>query len=49
MPWRIRQSEEVSRLSALQTQRKTREIQVERRWKSAKRFLHSAKGAFPHE
>lgn len=49
MPWRIRQSEEITRLGALQTQRKTREIQIERRWRTAKRFLHSSKGTFPHE
>lgn len=49
MPWRIRQSEEVSRLNSLQAQRKMRDVQVERHWRNAKRFLHSSKGAFPLE
>lgn len=47
--WRMRQTDDIARLNASQTSRKVREKQIERRWCSAKRFLHSEKGAFSKE
>lgn len=45
----MRQTEEITRLNGLQTTRKVRDIQIERKWRSVKRFLHSEKGAFAYE
>lgn len=47
--WRMRQNDEANRLNGIQSSRKIREKQIERKWRSAKRFLHSKKGAFSNE
>lgn len=47
--WRLRQNDEASRLNGIQSARKIKEKQIERKWRSAKRFLHSKKGAFSNE
>lgn len=49
LQWRMRQTDDIARLNASQTSRKILEKQTERRWCSAKRFLHSEKGAFAKE
>lgn len=47
--WRMRQNDEATRLNGILASRKIREKQIERRWRTAKRFLNSKKGAFSNE
>lgn len=49
MPWKIRKNEENTRLNGISSINKTKENQVERRWKSIKRFLHGSRGAWSYE
>lgn len=45
----MRQNDEATRLNSIQSAKKVHEKQIERKWRSAKRFLHSKKGAFCNE
>lgn len=45
----MRQTDEANRLNGIQSSRKACEKQIERKWKTAKRFLHGSKGAFSNE
>ncbi|KXJ70449.1 hypothetical protein RP20_CCG023574 [Aedes albopictus] len=46
IPCRIRQSEELARLTVQQTQRKAKDAHIDRRWQILKRFLYGPKGAW---
>ncbi|XP_031626139.1 neurobeachin-like protein 1 isoform X2 [Contarinia nasturtii] len=47
--WRLRQNDEASRLNGIQSARKIHEKQIERKWRNAKNFLNSKKGAFSND
>lgn len=49
LPWRLKQSEELARLNNLISGQRAKQTQIERRWKSAKRFLHGQRGAWQYE
>ncbi|XP_021704634.1 neurobeachin-like protein 1 isoform X1 [Aedes aegypti] len=46
IPCRIRQSEELARITVQQTQRKAKDAHIDRRWQMLKRFLYGPKGAW---
>ncbi|KAJ6636555.1 Neurobeachin-like protein 2 [Pseudolycoriella hygida] len=49
VPWRLRQTDEVARLSSLSSTLKMKDNQTERRWKTMKRFLYGPRGAWCYE
>lgn len=49
VPWRSRQTEELTRLNGLLTSQRINDCLIERQWKSAKRFLHGERGTWHYE
>lgn len=49
VPWRLRQTDEITRLSSQSSMHKMHDNQIERRWKTMKRFLYGQRGAWCYE
>lgn len=49
VPWRLRQTDEITRLGSQSSGQKMQDNRIERRWKTMKRFLYGQRGAWCYE